>query len=278
MYANVRALSRLLTETMQTTPSEQVYHAYKKLYTALLVTDVHNEVFNLSDGSTPETYMDWLKEYHFEMYEYIDALDSSACVDKISYIATKFSTWFASTKYTKYLNPIDLTVINGLIKLLRWFKSYTIEIKEMEVVYLFDSKYYNLMKMMSRMWFHERMTIRETNIGYHEWVQSMSEAMKIEEKRNRLFEVMRMTEHMNYKERSHVLYDTARLVAKLNLSDSVFGAYSDVVSSFSTGHISINEYDNIVRERIYSSATGRISDRMRMTDERRPFKIIYHDS
>jgi hypothetical protein len=275
MYANVKALSKLLTETMQTTTSEQVYHAYRKLYTTLLVTDIHNEVFNLPDGTTPETYMDWLKAYHYEMYDYINNLDSSACVDKISYITTKFSTWFASTEYTKYLNPIDLTVINGLIKLLRWFKSYTIEIKEMEVVYLFDSKYYNLMKMMSRTWFHQRMTIRETNIGYHEWVQSMSEAMRIEEKRNKLFEIMRMTEHMEYEEREHVLTDTIRLVARLNLNDVVFGVYSDVVSSFSSGYMSIKEYDNVVRERVYASATEHVNDHMSLRDT---FKIIYHDS
>jgi hypothetical protein len=276
MYSNVRELSRLLTETMQNTSSEQVYHAYKKLYTALLVTDVHNEVFNLPDGTTPPTYMDWLKAYDFEMYSYIQELDSEACVDKINYIATKFSTWFSSTKYTKYLNPIDLTVVNGLIKLLRWFKSYTIEIKEMEVVYLFDSKYYNLMKMLNRLWLHERMNVRETDIGFHEWVQSMTTSMDISELHNRLFEVLRMSEHMSYEEQNHLMKDTCKLVAKLRLNDNSFQSYGDVISKFTSGYMKFRENSELLQERTASTVGTSINeDRLRMKDS---FKIIYHDS
>jgi hypothetical protein len=260
MYSNVRELSRLMIEVMQNTTSEQVYHAYKKLYTALLVTDVHNEVFNLPDGSTPETYMDWLKAYDYSMYEYIDALDSDACVDKINYIATKYSTWFTSTKYTKYLNPIDLTVVNGLIKLLRWFKSYTIEIKEMEVVYLFDSKYYNMMKMMNRMWFHERMVIHETDIGYHEWVQSMSTAMKISETRNKLFEILRMSESMSYKEMGDRMRDAIHLVAKLKLKDNMLWTYGDAISSFSSGYMKLSDKSELLRERASISSEITMKD------------------
>lgn len=249
MYANVHMLAKLLTETMQTTTSEVVYHAYKKLYLTLLVTNVHNEVFNLPDGSTPETYMDWLKAYDYPMYDYIDALDSTACVDKINYIATKMATWFPDTKNLKYLNPIDLTVINGIIRLLRWFKSYTIEIKEMEVVYLFDSKYYNLMKMMSRMWFHASGTIRETDIGYHDWVTTCTALMRNDELRGRLFEALRMSETMSYAERDKRMKDMVHLVTKLHMRDDLFGEYSDTISFVVSGFLKKVEKDGLLYER-----------------------------
>ena len=249
MYNNVKMLHKLLVETMQTTASEVVYHAHKKLYMALFITDVHNEVFKLSDGSIPTTYMDWLKENDFYMYSYIDELDSEACVDKINYITTKMSTMFADTEYLKYLNPIDMTVMNGIIRLLRWFKSYTIEIKEMEVVYLFDSKYYNLMKMMSRMWFHQHEVVRELDIGYHEWVQSCTQLLMNKEFRGKFFDILRVSEHMSYKEMTGLMYDAFHLYANLSLRDYMSGWFSDILVCFEgSGYMEFSEYASILSE------------------------------
>lgn len=260
MYANVKALAKMLTEIMQNTQSPIVYHAHKKLYTALLVTDVHNEVFNLPDGSTPETYMDWLKAYDPAVYDYIDKLEPEECVDKINYIATKMSTWFEDTDYLHYLEPIDMTIIRGIIKILRWFKSYTIEIKEMEVVYLFDSRYYNAMKMMSRLWFHANMTIRETDMGYHDWLQSCSAVMKVEETRNKFFEFLRASATMSLSELDNRMKDAIRLVAKLRLNDVIIGTYSDSIKIISRGRLDKEEHGEFV-EHVRTESTIRTYDK-----------------
>lgn len=257
MYGNVRALADLLIEGMQTTASEKVYHAYKKLYQTMLVTDVHNEVFQLPDGSLPETYMDWLEYYDHDVYDYIDKLSPDACVDKINYIVTKMETMFTNTKYLKYLNPIDLTVVNGILRLLRWFKSYTLDIRDLEVVYLFDSRYYNLMKLMSRLYFHANINIRELDIGYHEWVHAISAVIKKYEKDNRLKEVLRMSASMTSKDFNAVLHDTFKLVATLHATDYMASDYIEQVM--------IRVFRMVVK------------DRMTMTDTRRPLKFIVLD-
>ena len=254
MYGNVQALSNLLVETMQNTTSEIVYHAYKKLYTALLVTDIHQEVFKLPNGEIPETYMDWLKTYNYQLYEYVDKLSPEGCVDKINYIATKLSTWINKSEYMGYLTPVDVSVINGLIRILRWFKSYTLDIHEMEVVYLFDSRYFNLMKMMDRMWFHANGYIRETDIGFHEWVHSFSEAMTKEETENKLEEFIRMSAEIHEDELDHLMHDSFRLVATLHLDRSIVSRYIDSLTNAHTNSI--------------------LKERMRLTDTRRPIRYI----
>lgn len=254
MYGNVRTLSNLLIETMQNTTSEIVYHAYKKLYTALLVTDVHQEVFKLPDGEVPETYMDWLKSYNYTLYEYVEGLTSEECVDKINYIATKLSTWINKAEYMGYLTPIDVSVINGLIRILRWFKSYTIDIHEMEVVYLFDSRYFNLMKMMDRMWFHAKGYIRETDIGFHEWVHSFSAAMTKKETENKLEEFIRASAEMYEEELDHLMHDSFRLVATLHLDRSIVSRYIDTLT--------------------HAHANAILEEHMVLTDRRRPIRYI----
>ena len=229
MYYNVKSLSDLLKEGMETTHSEQVYHAYKKLYQALMVTDVHNEIFVLPDGSIPDTYMDWLKVKNYPLYEAVSKLTVEESVDKINYITTKMIGWFTNAKYLAHLNPIDLTVINNVIKMLRWFKSYTMDIRELDVIYLFDSKYYNLMKMLGRLWLSASGVIRETDIGYHEWISSMSKTIRNDETRNKLLEVIRMSKSITLKDFNELMRDAIRIVAQFKLGDNMSVSYADAI-------------------------------------------------
>lgn len=228
MYGNVKALYELLVEGMETTQSEQVYHAYRKLYQTLMITDVHNEVFALPDGSIPETYMDWLNIYNHSLYNYMNSVTKDESIDKINYITTKMIAWFTNTKYLNYLNPIDLTVIKNLIKMLRWFKSYTMDIKQLDVIYLFDSKYHNLMKMLGRLWFHASATIHETDIGYHEWVLSLKEWVRIKENRDKLMEAVRMSASIDIKELDKLMHDTMlKISSSFTVKDFTVSDYMD---------------------------------------------------
>lgn len=227
-YGNVKALYDLLVEGMENTHSERVYHAYKKLYTSLMVTDVHNEIFALPDGSIPESYLDWLKAYNTTLYEYMEGITQEEAVDKINYITTKMSTWFTNTEYLSYLNPVDLKVINDLIKILKWFKSYTMDIRDFDIIYLFDSKYHNLMKMLGRMWFYVRATIRETDIGYRDWVASFVKWVKITENKNKLLECVRMSASITVKDFDKLMHDAIKsMIVTLTPKDYMASDYMD---------------------------------------------------
>ena len=259
MYGDVKKLRDILVECMETTTSPKVYHAYKKLYNTLLITDVHNEVFSLGDGSIPETYIDWLEENNYPLYEFIIDLGHDEILDKINYITTKMISWFTNCKYLDYLNPMDDSVIDGILKILRWFKSYTIDIKKLDVVYLFDSKYYNLMKLMSQMYFHANEIIRETDIGYNDWVNSISANIEKFEKDNTLSDAMQFTDHSTLKDYDKVLYDKlSKTTASEVIKETDIG-YSDILSSISA-YISKSETKNKLSEFVKYSSTLRINE------------------
>lgn len=250
MYGDVKTLYELLVEGMETTHSEQVYHAYKKLYQVLLVTDVHNEVFSLPNGEIPETYMEWLDVYNHSLYTYMTNITKEESIDKISYITTKMISWFTNTRYLNYINPIDLTVINNLIKMLRWFKSYTMDIKQLDIIYLFDSKYHNLMKMLGRLWFHASSNIRETDIGYHEWVTSFREWVNITENQNKLMEAIRMSSSIGIEEMDELMHDIAlKVFGSFKVKDFVVSDYMDTLV-MSISRALIKDNTNPMHDRI----------------------------
>lgn len=257
LYRNVRELATVLINCMQTTPSEKVYHACRKLYNTLMITEVHNEVFALPDGSIPETYMDWLQSYDPEVYQYIDTMEADDCVDKINYIATKMMTMFVDTKYLSYLNPIDRTVIEGILRILRWFKSYTLDIRELEIIYLFDSRYYNMMRMIDRMYIHANLILREPNIGFSDWVGQFKAALLYKETMGKLEDVARLSASMTFKEFDNILRDTMHMFSNLHVAEFMLTDYMDRL---------LVTVENMT-----------LKDRMHMSDERRSLTFIIHE-
>lgn len=227
MFYNVKSLNTLIVKGMENTKSPDVYFAYKKLYQALLITDVHNEVFVLPDGTIPETYMDWLKSYNYPLYTYIENIDKTEIIDKINYITTKMISWFTNAKHLEYLNPMDDVVINGIIKILRWFKSYTIDIKDLDIIYLFDSKYHNIMKFLDKIWIHVKSTIREVGLKYNDFINSIS-ADTFMKLYSTYYDAIKMYNRNTYKDYDLFLKDKITGIKKsLIVQDKINGNYLD---------------------------------------------------
>lgn len=164
IYSNIRELSELLTTAMNETTDKDMYYLYKQLYDTILVTDINNSLFKLPDGSIPKYYSDYLKEYNTDVFEYYDSQTSETVSDSISYIVDKLSSVLLDVKYLRNLSSVDQQTIENVIKLVKYFKSYTIDIKNMSVVYMMDSKYYNVIRLIDYL----RMSVTES-ISESDW-------------------------------------------------------------------------------------------------------------
>lgn len=152
MYGNIKGLYKFLEKAMQLTTDPDVYHAYKKLYDTLMIMEYESEVYAVN-GVIPKTYLEVLEHENYALYDFITNLKASEdCIDYINYIATKLTTLLDNTEYLSYLNPVDTYIVEGILKILRAFKSFTLDIKGMETIYLFDSRLQNMIKMMDKGW------------------------------------------------------------------------------------------------------------------------------
>ena len=150
MYLQVKELRSLLVEQMMQAESIEVYNAYDKLYQTLLTTDYNRENFKLRDGTIPESYDECLKESDYALYEcYTNAKTEDEISDIIDYITERFTTLFQDTKYLNQMKIMDKRQVQNIIKLLNFFKSYTVMIKDMNFLIVLDDKYLNAMYMKS---------------------------------------------------------------------------------------------------------------------------------
>lgn len=146
MFVNVREFEELIIELLDTTTNHRAYRAYKKLYDTVMNIKLNNSVYNLKDGTTPVTFMDYLKEYLPEVHTTIELMEKSEASEYIDYIISKMGEMFEDTEYLRFINSIDVELMDGVLRIMRFFKSYTIDIRDMTVIYLMDSKYYNTVK------------------------------------------------------------------------------------------------------------------------------------
>ena len=168
-YVNIRDFEEFLSYGMLTTQSVDTYHAYRKIYNALMITYIDDETYQDSSGNPMFRYDEYLKELNIELYMFYQKLNAEECPDYINYIATKFATLFEDTEYMGLLDLGDATLIAGILKILRTFKSLTLDLKDMDVVYVFDSRTRNTMRLFSKAYVEGTIRPRETPIKYGDW-------------------------------------------------------------------------------------------------------------
>lgn len=169
MYAVVKRLNQFLTNAMQTTQDIDAYHAYRHLYNTLLITEYQEELYRLKDGTMPNQFTEVLRDENEDLYEFYEKIETDKdCIDYINYIATKLSTIMEDTEFLSYLNPVDVNVVNAILTILRAFKSLTIDIRSIDVLYIFDSRLHNMMRMIDRAWLHVTLYPQEHDQPYQD--------------------------------------------------------------------------------------------------------------
>ena len=182
-YRHVKELASILTEVMQKTDDPYVYHANMMLYNALLLTDRNPSLYTMSNGEIADLYSDYLADAAPDLYEFYMGIETpEECIDYINYIATKMSTLLEDTEYLIYLNPVDINLINAILTILRAFKSYTIDIKDITIEYQFDSRLHNLMKLMDKAWFKVHLKYGDRAIRYNDAIHVFESYIKTHSK------------------------------------------------------------------------------------------------
>lgn len=173
-YGDIKRLASVLTTIMQRTDNPDVYYANEKLYNTILIMERSNTIYEMSTGTVASMYTDYLMDAMPHLYDFLNNIEGpDACVDYINYIATKMSTALDETKWLSYLNPVDINLINAILKILNAFKSFTIDIKDISVIYQFDDRYQNLMKMMDKAW------LTKVNLKAHDATAWYSDAIHV---------------------------------------------------------------------------------------------------
>lgn len=150
IYHNIKAFKDFIVEQMASTKDIEVYRAYKALYNSVLVVEDKEEMYKKNDGSYAETYFELLENINPELYAHVNDFDTT---DKkntdaiMQHVLYRMETLCSKFKYLH--TAVDASaLIQVLIRLINFFKSYTVDLAHSGILYLFDDRFFNMLKIL----------------------------------------------------------------------------------------------------------------------------------
>lgn len=152
LYNNIKELRDFISEKMAVSDNIHEYRAYVKLYQALYLCEESREMFITEyEDDKPiyaNTYMEYLKKTNTELYEFVDTTSVVELTQYVDHIISKMTEIIPTIKYLYVANDANNLIAEALLKLIRFFKSYTTDMIGMNIVYIFDTKALNMLKLI----------------------------------------------------------------------------------------------------------------------------------
>jgi len=148
LFTNIKGLNTFLINKMNTSSSIEEYRAYKNLFTALMVSTESTTLFQKSDGTPALTFKDYFSDHDSIIYDFIDTVEYDKIPGYIDYIIFNLNDLLIDLKYIKFINDTNNPIINAITTLINFFKSYTVNLTDMNIFYILDSKAYNFITLV----------------------------------------------------------------------------------------------------------------------------------
>lgn len=133
------------------------YNAFKKIEQAQLFSKRSNEIYKIGDKYA-ETYLDYIRRVNPRLYQLVNDTTDATMVEVLDYLLLALNNFLDSDKFEfLFLNipSLSLDLIKKFIYyLVDIFKSYTVDLKSMNVIYHINDKRLSNIKMILEEHFH----------------------------------------------------------------------------------------------------------------------------
>lgn len=150
LYSDIKAFNDFIVERMGLSQDIEEYRAYRKLFQALMVTENTDVLFTKNDGTLAKTYLEYLEDHDVRMANFVTEAIPEEIGNHIDHILAKLNDAMVDLKYLSIVNDSNSVTLNAVITLVKFFKSYTTDITSFNILYLMDSRYFNMVKLIDR--------------------------------------------------------------------------------------------------------------------------------
>lgn len=150
VYSNITYLYEFIVEHRYRADSIETYKAYDELYNTLLITQENAELFKTSNGTFAKTYEEYLEQSNLILYEYLSTIPEHEVTTTMDIIIESIISLLDGFTNLRVVNNVDNVIIDALIKLITYFKSYTTDIINLSSYYFLNDKSDNILKLIGR--------------------------------------------------------------------------------------------------------------------------------
>ncbi len=244
LYNNIADLAEFLTNAMADADDKDVYHAYYDLYRALYIEKENKELFIIpgteDDPIYAKTYLEYLEYISPDLYKFINELPVEEVPQYAEHIISRIIQIIPRVESLYSLTSSNSTVVDALIQLVRFFKSHTVELLGLSIVYILDVKALNMLRFIDDLWYMYKLIgmIDNWNLDHSDVISKLTSVitrgsnlpLRDRIKMKKLIQAIEDTNSM--------LYDNLKLIASIKPEENTFGFY-DVVGEL-MGRVSVD--------------------------------------
>lgn len=263
LYKNIISFRNYIEEKMFECKDKETYFKYRSIYKIFMTTGCMESLFKLPDGTSAETYMEYLQFTNLKVYNIIKDMDNDKINDLISHIIAKLIEYCDELKYLHLTTGSIPKTINAIWVLINFFKSYTVDVQQFNVVYLFDGKIENMIKLTEEVSVEVDVNIAEETDGPLLYdTLSMHSNLQVDTEYKMNSKIQTHT-NMTLDNDRITMEDTALIKSDVDLYDELSLYDSAII------HVDLTPIDKITMEDVYRCyTTGYLeSDHIKQNDK-----------
>lgn len=174
MFTRIRDYNNFIIDKMRDATSIEAYNLYKKIFTVSMISETQTDMFTINtfdENGNPTTkvattYLEYLKAESPILAEIVTTTEVQDIPSMLEHITSQINDFMTSMQYLFIVTDVTNPVFKALSSLMKFFKSYTVDLNSFSIIYLFDSKYYNMFKMIEDIKMVNGYIYPEGNINY----------------------------------------------------------------------------------------------------------------
>lgn len=151
LFEQIREFNDYIVDKMATTHDVRQYEIYRKIFTIMIVSETQTDMFTIKGPDGEEkvatSYLEYLKYSDPILGMIAENVEPGDIGGMIDHILVQINDMVESLQYLFLINGDDSPVFMAIAELLRFFKSYTVDLRSFNILYLFDSRVYNMIKI-----------------------------------------------------------------------------------------------------------------------------------
>lgn len=150
VFHNIKELHDYINDKLYSVHDKDIFQAYYEFKKLTLTTEHINEIYQKSNGQMAESFEDLLLDSDPFLYQRLNDLeDPNDISNEISYVLVVLSNLASDIHQLEFLDAISRdTVIRYLLRMIDFFKSAKVDLKDFSIVYTINSPTFNLLKFI----------------------------------------------------------------------------------------------------------------------------------
>ena len=171
LYNNFKNFAEFCADMVYRTTDINEYKAYKELYKVFTVREDTTELFKMSNGEVANTYLEYLYDKLPIIAGMIDDMHKDKTGIYIEHVIGKLNELIPEIEYLNTMNGTNNNIVQAIIGLINFFKSYTIDMRTLNIMYMFDNRMLNKIYMIDDPRLFVRLYPREALPTYQDMIK-----------------------------------------------------------------------------------------------------------